>query len=658
MMKRQDIYFKGAVALEHGEMAAEGEAAEARNVREAKGALIVTGVPATVGAIPDGHRLLLYDHGVVVTCDADGAVEIDGQAVGTFAAGVVAAHIINDLVVVVCGDGLRSFARADDQWQELVTDDALPTITLAATDATTLRADIAAIEFKEPYTRWQAPLADADRATVRKLVADAWSDLLSDHHAARRHAAPLLARWAVRLTDGTYLWASEPVRIGDDTLANNDWVVAEVVNNDDGYIGTDDTTMTMLGYSIGASAEGSIPALWQSRIASIDVFVTDEPSLVAAGNTLDYRCHTDATTGDKLLRARLTPASDAAISAALAASGWTLALRATDLDTLAFAVPATTETLTNDDFAAIAEGLTFTDVACSAAVNGRVYVADGAGNVAMTAAGNPLVEDQRTRLLGVTTYSLAAVSKPLYSSGLGRYPVYAFTDDGIYAIPMSSGGKLVEPRLIDRRVIHEDIGACVANRDVFFIDRHGTLCVVSGIVVTEVFSTDAGGLAWCSRYNELWMTHDGGYAEVLLPSRRRSVRTIALLYAYSTPRCCIGVLDGGTLVSMEQEEASATMPVRYESHPILEDPLLGASARRVAWSVYTTEAQLTLAVEGLRGTCGTCATTMGRVELRGATSTPLAMALPAWQFRSLRLVVAGTAATATKLLFTSFYFHA
>ena len=75
------------------------------------------------------------------------------------------------------------------------------------------------------------------------------------------------------------------------------------------------------------------------------------------------------------------------------------------------------------------------------------------GDVVVTPPGNALVEAHRRSVTGTVPLAMAVVTKPLYSGGFGRYPVYVFTDDGIYAIPQSATGTLGEARLVDRTVI-------------------------------------------------------------------------------------------------------------------------------------------------------------------------------------------------------------
>ena len=63
---------------------------------------------------------------------------------------------------------------------------------------------------------------------LERILRAAWNALLADAAADGRHAAPMLVRWAVRLHDDSYLWISDPVRVGDATLANADRISAIV----------------------------------------------------------------------------------------------------------------------------------------------------------------------------------------------------------------------------------------------------------------------------------------------------------------------------------------------------------------------------------------------------------------------------------------------
>ena len=70
----------------------------------------------------------------------------------------------------------------------------------------------------------------------------AWNALPADAVAEGRYASPLLVRWAVRLDDGSYLWMSDPLRVGDETLGNADRVSAMVTTSGGAFTGIEAST--------------------------------------------------------------------------------------------------------------------------------------------------------------------------------------------------------------------------------------------------------------------------------------------------------------------------------------------------------------------------------------------------------------------------------
>ena len=213
---------------------------------------------------------------------------------------------------------------AQGVWTVLDPADALPSLTFTAGTSTST-ATIDAYTFASPYSQWRAPLAGEDVSALTAMLRSAWSGLLADVAAEGRHAAPMLVRWAVRMVDGNYLWMSDPVRVGDETLANTDRLSLSVTTSGNNFTGTAADVLPCVHYALVINVVSGIAPAWRPLVAAIDVLATDEASLFTASRSLDYRCLT-RTVGprDYLLEVRLTPSSAAAVSNRLAASPWRL----------------------------------------------------------------------------------------------------------------------------------------------------------------------------------------------------------------------------------------------------------------------------------------------------------------------------------------------
>lgn len=655
-MREIRIVPRCAVALANGEAARPGQAVDALNVREQEDALQVTGQPVKVGQMDAGHRLLTIASGRMVTCqgstvylDGGHAVSIDGDIVG--------AHVVGPFVVIVASSSLTYLLLGDGGWQLMDPADAVPTLTFTA-NVSTIADDIPAVQFAAPYTQWRAPLADADRNTFSNLLRTAWTAVNADARADGYRTAPVLVRWALRLVDGTYLWMSDPVRVGDETLTNADRITALVDSSSDGYTGTQATTMTLKRYLLDISLDRAIPEAWQPLVAGIDVLATDEAQLVAASRTLDYRCLT-RTTGarEHVLEVGLSRRSAMAIAHQLAASPWHLIATAPATarqGSQDFTVPVEPLSLTASECSALATPLQVTNAVCSTVAAGRLYCCNAQGEVVVSAPGNALIEAHRQAVLGTVPMAMAVVTSPLYSGGFGRYSVYVFTDDGIYAIPQGATGRLGEARLVDRTVIAAAVQPVEAGHDVWLVSRHGHLCRLSGSRLT-VGQRDVGyrALAWCNAHDELWLLPPDGDAVVMMASGAMSRRSVDVAQLYSDPRCAVAVTPAGDVLDLEREQA-ATMPVAWRCHPVALHALMGQAAHRVVWHVVGEEVSLTLRVTGQRGIMAqdvdvNVTTVEGRVE------QPLAAPTLAIQARTVRLAVEGDALTGTLLLPTLLY---
>ena len=650
-LREHRVVARGMLPLANGEAAPIGTAMLAQNVRERDSSLQVTGEPRAAGAIAVGDRLLLLSGDHRVTCRGT-TVKIDGAAVATVSGDVIGAHSIGELIVVVAEGGLTYLANNAGTWTVLDPADAVPQLSIGSAVATST-ATIDAYGFVSPYSQWRAPLADEDRDALTARLRSAWSALSNDIHAEGRYLAPVLVRWAVRLVDGSYLWMSEPVRVGDVTLANADRIAAMVVTAGSSFVGIEATTLSLKHYGLDINVTRDISQAWLPLIAAIDVFVTEESHLLTSNRSLDYRCVTRTTGGrEYVLELGLTRRSAGAIGRELAASAWHLVATAavsgpvTGAD---FAPPVEALTMSNGQCAEVGLLPSLTGLVCSTAGGGRLYCCTRGGDVVVSAPGNPLAASHRRSVLGAKPLSMAVVTRPLYSSGFGRYPVYVFTDDGIYAIPQSATGTLGEARLVDRTVIAAGVSPIDGGGDIWLISRHGHLCRLSGSRLSvSQRDVDCTGLAWCDAHHELWLQRGAGYPVVLMESGRLSVRTVPATQLYSDPRHAIAVTVAGVLLDLEQE-SSSVVPVEWHSHPIPWHPLLGGTVRRVVWHVSGEDVDLTLRVTGQRGIMAQDSD-VSVINVSGVVNQPLASPTIAVPSRTLKLSLMGMARSGTLVL--------
>ena len=650
-IKETRVTPRGMMPLDNGEAAPAGAASLALNVREREQSLQVTGVPVATGEIGAGERLLLITGSHHVTC-SDGVVKIDGATVAMIDGPIRGAHAIGPVIVIVADQGLTYLMWHEERWVTLAPADAVPQLSFSANLSTT-SADIEAYTFATPYSQWRAPLSAIDVSALGQSLRTAWSALNEDCRAEGRHTAPLLVRWAVRLKDGTYLWMSEPERIGDETLANAQRILADVTTSGGGFTGIEGATLPFVSYGLDIAVTSDLAAEWLPLVASIDVFVTNEAQLLSASRSLDYRCITRTSGGrEYLLEMGLSRRSADAVSAQLASSSWHLiasAPAASHLSGEDFVEPLEPVTLTRGQCQSVGSMLRLQGVTCSTSAGGRLYCCTAGGEVVESAPGNAMVECQRRSVLGALPLALTVVTRPLYSGGFGRYPVYIFTDDGIYAIPQTPSGTLGEARLVDRTVATAEVMPVEAGRDIWFVSRHRHLCRLSGSQVTVVQrDVDYRMLAWCNAYSELWLLPVQGDPVVVMPSGAMSKRTVLADQLYSDTLHAVAVTASGVVLDLEQEGV-ATMPVEWHSHPVGLDGLMGNRIRRVVWQVKGTDVNLTLKVTGQRGIMAQDQDVSVMV-VNGSVDQPLASATMVLPARTFRLTATGEATSGTLLL--------
>lgn len=324
---------QGLTALHNAEAALPGQASKLVNLREREDCLAAVGMPAAAGSIAASHRLLAIDGTHLVTA-RDRQVAIDGQVVATAAGRVREARVMGRFVVITTTAGSLVLHRRGDSYVPLIPAEAVPGVRLAASATARFTATVPAITFDTPYRSWQAPLSTQDERATLAAVTGAWRDAMAAATAAGRHCGVLLARYAVRLWDDSYLWMSQPVALGGATVRNHYRAGMALTTADSQFTGTRQGTLDLDAFAIEATALDAITPTWLPLVKAVDVLAT--PAISPVATTLDYRCATDASSHMPVLEAGLRPRPYNALWDDLLAAGWAV---------VATAVPAADGTL-------------------------------------------------------------------------------------------------------------------------------------------------------------------------------------------------------------------------------------------------------------------------------------------------------------------------
>ncbi len=271
------------------------------------------------------------------------------------------------------------------------------------------------------------------------------------------------------------------------------------------------------------------------------------------------------------------------------------------------------------------------------------------GTVAASVQGNPFVAAGTHTVGGDAVEAMAVASRPVYSSGFGRYPVYVFTRAGVYALPQLTSGGYGEARLLHRSPMAAGGRPAEAGDSVCYVDASGRLCRLRGSERRVMLSGVDGQsqLAYSQAFDELAvLSPQGMVRQVHLDSARAWQRSLSAGSLYGGDGRAIAVTLGGELLDLDVEQAAESQPVYYRSMPI--ELLDGDPCRptSVMWRIAASGAQLRLGVNGERGV--SChGFTVGGVSVSGTVGAPVVQRLVSPPLRTVRLVLSGTLPSAS-----------
>lgn len=262
------------------------------------------------------------------------------------------------------------------------------------------------------------------------------------------------------------------------------------------------------------------------------------------------------------------------------------------------------------------------------------------GSIITSSKGNPFVWSVNNCAEGMAIDAVAVSVRPIYSGGIGRYPLYLFCSDGLYALPQLTNAEYGGMRLISRRRISPVVMLCEAGDAVAFMAKDGDLLSLSGTKLNVLQkSCFAKSLAWNGKREELWLQKTDNTIEVMLPSGRIYLREEKPEWLYSNGETAL-FASGNEVLDIMQEETCGRMPVEWMSHPIVVDGKMRGAVRSVTWSVFSDEADLALAIYGERG--ASChGYRISSLKVKGVVGAPVEQRVLAQHLRSVRLRVCG-----------------
>ena len=331
--KKIRVVHRGMVEVHNGESAVAGDAAALVNMREREESLEVVGEPQVVSQLTPGDKVLLVDDDRTLVL-RDNRVIWGDEVVLEPQGQVFAAHKVGVLLVVVTSNGNMVLHRTATGYLLLDPSTAIPEVHISAAEQATMTSPIAAYEFENPYTAWQVPLRGADIDALTRIMRSAVTTLQNQAASQGRFTGVLLARYAVRLWNNSYLWMSQPVMVGHSIMSNSYRTTATVTTNGSVFTGIEACNLSMNSYRLGITVASGIASEWRHLVKAIDVLVSPVSSLVDLNAGLDYRCVVTTSSGTRryLLEMGPKPRSSSALLQTVLNGDWRVVASTTVLD--------------------------------------------------------------------------------------------------------------------------------------------------------------------------------------------------------------------------------------------------------------------------------------------------------------------------------------
>lgn len=370
----------------------------------------------------------------------------------------------------------------------------LPKFSVKAEKVSAVTQSIEAMEFKNAVEDFRSGVPTSVSTMVENAVTEAWNRGVSSIRNEGCFAYPVMVRVGLRLWDGSLYALSDSVNVEDMDYPSVIRGLFPLVKESKGYTGTAATDVSVDKYTLTLKLENSIDAAWESVVRSVDVYVSDEQSILSGIGSVSYNSGSD----------KLSCVLEQSNRATLAQNMEYRPMR----KVLSLPVSSVgSYTLYNKVGIAAKSVSTVTPpAACAehiASHGGFLHIA-GTGVVSTMRRGNPLVTAGST-MVGDTIAWVEA--QPTGGGAYTRQYLYIFADKGVYALTHDYEGKHTNCRPVS--MIRVDSGARVAPSDegVWALSMEGTLVLFKDCSVEGSISgmCSAESVMWHQRLKELWI---------------------------------------------------------------------------------------------------------------------------------------------------------
>ncbi len=195
--------------------------------------------------------------------------------------------------------------------------------------------------------------------------------------------------------------------------------------------------------------------------------------------------------------------------------------------------------------------------------------------LSISAHNNPFITTDFRNIGDGKIINLCATIKSIYSSVFGRYPLYAFTTKGIYAVAYKATGDYKDAQLISHLSTYKKDAFAVSDDGVYFVANDCSLNFLTGKKVIRLrHDIAATQLGWGMKERELYIQHNDGTLEIMMPSRRSYRRDIPIKNIYTDPSSCI-ITTASDMMLDTNIQLSASVSITVISYsfwsPIVKD---------------------------------------------------------------------------------------
>lgn len=375
----------------------------------------------------------------------------------------------------------------------------MPQVETVAADTTEFVSVIEAVEFKEPIAEMRDQIPSDVAEQVGAKLLEAWKTAELSAHGAGMWVQPVTVRLAYRLWDGRFLYVSEPQTVGVG-YQGLERVLIPLVADESGFIGTMDANLRLKAFKIALKQGDSDMSGWDDVIASIEVWVSKEQTVVDVSR--EVRISQVQTSSGLCLSVYLPTSAESDLTSMLKSSHVGRHSEYENFTTLAEHLEWSENVKYKED-APEAEGF----VRQADMLYGRgdfLHLVCGMDVVTMRR-GNPLAQSCRTSGVGGEIFAMS--SQCVGGGAYTRQFIYLFTNRGIMALTHKSDGTHSNCRIISPVIIDDAKRVVATSSGVYVMSCGDELLRLNDAKVSVVLSGVAGceSLGWNSSNNELWL---------------------------------------------------------------------------------------------------------------------------------------------------------